>query len=281
MSSNLTSIENVGIHPIVVLTISDFHNRMKITSNNKINRVYGALMGQKVGSKVEIFSAFEFVNNSTDNNKIDLDIQYIDTRKENASQLFPKLDIVGFFSTNSKDVPNENDKEILKTMNYFGVINPVYLVLSSEIEKANELPISAYLFEKDDKKFVKINHNIEGWESERICLETITKNADVEGDNNMLNKNLTTTKNALNVLKENLILIKNNIKKFENDKKFKELLDDLINNYPSIENSDYQEYVNEKEKEIFILNNLCAGLIEESYLSRTNNILMSDPLGSD
>ena len=61
MSSNLTSIENVGIHPIVVLTISDFHNRMKITSNNKINRVYGALMGQKVGSKVEIFSAFEFV----------------------------------------------------------------------------------------------------------------------------------------------------------------------------------------------------------------------------
>ena len=238
-------------------------------------------MGQKVGSKVEIFSAFEFVNNSTDKNKIDLDIQYIDTRKENASQLFPKLDIVGFFSTNSKDVPNENDKEILKTMNYFGVINPVYLVLSSEIEKANELPISAYLFEKDDKKFVKINHNIEGWESERICLETITKNADVEGDNNMLNKNLTTTKNALNVLKENLILIKNNIKKFENDKKFKELLDDLINNYPSIENSDYQEYVNEKEKEIFILNNLCAGLIEESYLSRTNNILMSDPLGSD
>ena len=37
---------------------------MKVTSNNKINRVYGALMGQKIGTKVEIFSAFEFFNQS-------------------------------------------------------------------------------------------------------------------------------------------------------------------------------------------------------------------------
>jgi len=278
MSSNFTTIENVGIHPIVVLTISDFYNRMKITTNNKNIRVYGALMGQKVGTKVEIFSAFEFVNNSKDNNKIDLDLQYIDTRKENASQLFPKLDIIGFFSTNSKNVPEENDKEILKIMNYFGVINPIYSVLSVEIEKANELPISAYLFDKDSKKYIKLNHVIEGWESERICLETVTKNAEIEGESNMLNKNLITTKNALNVLKENLLLIKNNIKKFEKDNKFKELLEDLINNYPSIENSDYQDFMDEKKKEIFILNNLCAGLIEESYLSRSVQILRNDPL---
>ena len=254
---------------------------MKVTSNDKINRVYGALMGQKIGTKVEIFSAFEFFNQSQDPEKINLDINYVDTRRDLANQLFPKLDIVGFFSTNLKDIPNENDKEIIKTMNYFGVINPVYLVLSSEIEKEKELPISAYLFEKNNKQFIKVNHNIEGWESERICLETITKNADVEGENNILNKNLTTTKNALNVLKENLVLIKNNIKKFEKDKKFIELLDDLINNYPSIENSDYQEYLNKKEKEIFILNNLCAGLVEESYLSRTNNIIRNDPLEFD
>lgn len=36
---------------------------MKVTSNDKINRVYGALMGQKIGTKVEIFSAFEFLIN--------------------------------------------------------------------------------------------------------------------------------------------------------------------------------------------------------------------------
>ena len=92
-----SSIETVGIHPIVVLTISDFYNRMLVTSKGSINRVYGALMGQKIGSKVEIFSAFEFVNNSLNFSKIDLDIKYIDTSCDLATQLFPKFDIVGFF----------------------------------------------------------------------------------------------------------------------------------------------------------------------------------------
>ena len=64
------SIESIGIHPIVVLTISDFYNRMRVTSKGKVSRVYGALMGQKIGTKVEIFYAFEFVNNSSDE-KID------------------------------------------------------------------------------------------------------------------------------------------------------------------------------------------------------------------
>ena len=111
-----TSIELIGIHPIVVLTISDFYNRMLVTSKGSTSRVYGALMGQKIGTKVEIFSAFEFVNNSKDSSKIDLDIKYIDTRRDLATQLFPKFDIVGFFSTNDTLNPNENDKQILNAM---------------------------------------------------------------------------------------------------------------------------------------------------------------------
>ena len=102
---------------------------MKVTSNDKINRVYGALMGQKIGTKVEIFSAFEFFNQSQDPEKINLDINYVDTRRDLANQLFPKLDIVGFFSTNKTTNPNEKDKEIIKAMQYFGVINPIYLYL--------------------------------------------------------------------------------------------------------------------------------------------------------
>ena len=57
-------INIVGIHPIVILTISDFYNRMRVTSNGKVKRVFGALMGLKTGTKVEIFSAFEFYNPS-------------------------------------------------------------------------------------------------------------------------------------------------------------------------------------------------------------------------
>ena len=251
---------------------------MKVTSNGKINRVYGALMGQKIGTKVEIFSAFEFYNQSETSDKINLDISYIDTRRDLANQLFPKLDIVGFFSTNKTKNPNDKDKEIVHTMQYFGVINPIYLVLSTEIEKENELPISAFEFDKNLKQFNEINHIIEGWESERICLETVTKATDFQSNLNSLNQNLQTTKNALNVLKENLTLIQNNINKLEKDQKFKEMLEDLIINYPSVENSDYNDVVNQKEKEIEILNCICSGMVENSYLGRTQALQYLDPL---
>ena len=265
-------INIVGIHPIVILTISDFYNRMRVTSNGKVKRVFGALMGLKTGTKVEIFSAFEFSNQSPEPDKIDLDIQYIDTRRDLATQLFPKLDIIGFFSTNDSITPNEKDREILKAMTYFGVITPVYLVLSTNVEKASELPIGVYDIDKTKKTFNKVNHVIEGWESERICLETVTKTAEIGNDQSGLSQNLQTTKNALNVLKENLDLIKNNMKKFEKDEKFKEMLEDLLINYPSANESDYEEMIAEKQKEVFILNNICAGTIENSYLGKTNSL---------
>ena len=36
---------------------------MKVTSNNKINKVYSALMGQKIGTKLEIFRHLNFLIN--------------------------------------------------------------------------------------------------------------------------------------------------------------------------------------------------------------------------
>lgn len=261
-----SSIEIVGIHPIVVLTISDFYNRMLVSSKGSINHVYGALMGQKIGAKVEIFSAFEFVNNSKKSSIIDLDIKYIDTRRDLATQLFPKFDIVGFFSTNDTNMPNESDKQMLNAMNYFGVINPIYAILcTKDIEKNKELPINIFLYDKGFNKFTKIRQVIEGWESERICLETVTKVSNVEYEENGLIKNIQTIQNAIGVLKENLILIKKNLKKFKNNKTFMKLVEELIINYPEIEKSDYQSLMKNKQKEILLLNNICLSIIQASY----------------
>ena len=257
-----TSIESTGIHPIVVLTISDFYNRMRVTSKGVTSRVYGALMGQKIGTKVEIFSAFEFVNNSKDSSKIDLDIKYIDTRRDLATQLFPKLDIVGFFATNDTTKPNESDKQILNAMEYFGVTNPVYLILSTkDIEKEKELPLNTFWYDKSIGKFTEVRHVIEGWESERICLETVG-----------LVKNIQTTQNALGVLKENLLLIKKNLVKFKDNKEFMKLVEDLIINYPEIEKSDYQTLMKTKQKEILMLNNICISTMQSSYIGISDKI---------
>ena len=112
---------------------------------------------------------------------------------------------------------------------------------------------------------------MEGWESERICLETVTKNTDVENEENGLVKNIQTTQNALAVLKENLILIKKNIEKFKNDPKFMQLIEDLIINYPSIEKSGYQTLMKNKQKEILLLNNICLTTLQSSYMGLINH----------
>ena len=120
-------------------------------------------------------------------------------------------------------------------MDYFGVINPVYLILSTkDIEKEKELPVNTFWYDKSIAKFTEVRHIIEGWESERICLETVTKVTDIENEENGLVKNIQTTQNALGVLKENLILIKKNLEKFKNNKEFMKLVEDLIINYPEI-----------------------------------------------
>ena len=273
MSSSI-ACDLVGIHPIVILTISDFYNRMKVTTKGKVTRVYGALMGQRIGSKVEIFSAFEFFNQSQDPSKINLDMQDIDTRRDLATQLFPKLDIVGFFSTNVVTEPNEIDFEVIKTMNYFGVLTPIFLILSTKVDDKKELPITVFECDKKTKEFKKLNHIMEGWESERICLETVTKTTDIRNDvSSNLIQNLTTMKNAFLVLKDNLKLIKDNMDKFEKDEKFMEMLEDLVINYPSIKESDYQEVLSEKEKEVLILNNICSTVLENSYLGKTQKLI--------
>jgi hypothetical protein len=157
-------------------------------------------------------------------------------------------------------------------MNYFGVINPVYLVLSTNnIEKEKELPVGTFWYDKSIEKFTEVRHIIEGWESERICLETVTKNTDVENEENGLVKNIQTTQNALGVLKENLLLIKKNMQKFKDDPKFRQLVEDLIINYPSIEKSDYQTLMKNKQKEILLLNNICMSTLQSSYMGLANN----------
>jgi hypothetical protein len=52
-----------------------------------------------------------------------------------------------------------------------------------------------------------------------------------------------------------------------------EMLEDLVINYPNIKESDYQEVLSEKEKEVLILNNICSTVLENSYLGKTQKLI--------
>ena len=48
-------------------------------------------------------------------------------------------------------------------MDYFGVINPIYVILcTKDIEKNKELPINTFLNDKNLNKFNEVRHFIEG-----------------------------------------------------------------------------------------------------------------------
>ena len=96
-------------------------------------------------------------------------------------------------------------------------------------------------------------------------METVTKVSDVESEENGLIKNIQTTQNALGVLRENLILIKKNLDKFKNNKEFMKLVEDLVINFPDIDKSDYQTLMQNKQKEILMLNNICLSTMHSSY----------------
>ncbi len=57
----------------------------------------------------------------------------------------------------------------------------------------------------------------------------------------------------MGVLKENFVLIKNNLEKFKNNKTFMKLVEDLIINYKEIEKSDYQELMKKKKYSCWII----------------------------
>lgn len=247
---------------------------MKVTTKGKVNRVYGGLLGQHTGTKCEVVAAFEFVNRCEDDTQIDLDFSYIDLRREMAMQVFPKLDIVGFFSTNSTIHPAGDDTKILMAMEYFGVVTPIYLVLSTDLSQAEELPVATYESNKINEQFKRINCIVEGCDSERICLETVTKANDLQTDESAMIQNMLTIKNAVQVLKSNLNLIKSNLNnpKLQNEPKFISLLDELTKNYPNVNDINYKELLKEKEQEILILNNICSSSVNVSLQGRLESV---------
>lgn len=252
---------------------------MKINTAGKVNRVYGGLLGHYKGDKCIVYTAFEFVNLSTDDKQMaNFDITYIEERRKLTEQLYPNYEIVGFFSTNLTLVPEKNDEEVIKLMEYFGVVTPVYLVLGTDLEKVEELPVATYKVDKTSKSFSKVEHILEGNESERVCLETVTRSGDIKNNESALVQNMETIKNAIGVLKSHLKTIKNSldIPAFLNDPHYMSLLSEILYNYPDANNSDHLKFIKEKEEENLILNNLCASSINVSLQGRIDSLKFID-----
>lgn len=270
----MTSTDSlVAIHPIVILSISEYFNRMKTNFNSK--RVYGGIIGEISGKKIEISSSFELLDKTysvddTDQTKIDLDFDFFNERKRITDQLYPSYDLLGIFSVSKSEIPDQNDIILAKYFIEYGVINPIIVKLSNELLDKDELPLKIYFFSKESNSFINLNFEINGYDSERICLDTVTKAGGVQNNDTQIVQNSETMRCALSMLKSNLLTVLSKIDNEDNQKKFKfiEKLNDVLVNFPNSNDRNINDFLNKSMKDMLILNNIISSSIGISFSSK-------------
>lgn len=248
---------------------------MSIITNNLTKEVYGALLGIRNENKIEVFYSFEFLNSSSDSKLPKFNIEFIENRKNLTDQLFQQqnYEIIGFYATNENEtfISEEQKQELLSVMNFYKIENPCLLILNTNLEKTEELPVEIfYNFDKDNKNyFRKIPHKIEGSDSERITLDTVMKFSESEltEKESATKQNLKTFKNALDVLRANLgDLLKAAIDgKFAQDLTFQAMLSDVFSNLPASNNKNINQILENNNYENTIMNSLCSCTLNQVH----------------
>jgi len=244
---------------------------MTIISEKKTKQVFGAVLGYRNSEKVEIFYSFEFLNTTPESLTPSFDLEFIENRKKLTDQLFQNqnYELIGFYLTidNITDITSSNlyFSEMQKIMKYYMVVDPVCLVLGTNLDNRDELPIDFYV--SQTSFFKKIPHKIEGNDSERITLDSVMKFSEKANKESATKQNLKAFKNALDVLRLNLKNILNAAEqmKYRNDLKFQAFLDDIISNFPTSNSDRMNRIMEDKNYENSIMNTLCSCTLNAVY----------------
>ncbi|CAM6090918.1 unnamed protein product [Calypogeia fissa] len=169
------------LHPLVIVNIADHHTRVKAQNSGGVGsaprpapRVFGCVLGVQTGRTVEIFNSFEL---TYDPALECLDRPFLETKQEQYKKVFPKYDVLGWYSTGS-DV-QDSDMQIHKALMDINE-SPIYILLNPAINHAQkDLPIT--LFESElhiiegvpSLIFVKSSYTIETVEAERISVDHV------------------------------------------------------------------------------------------------------------
>jgi hypothetical protein len=238
---------------------------MNVITKGIQKNVFGGLLGNNFGNKIEICYAFEILADGESeyafNNK------FMEERKSVVEKSFPNYQILGFFATNSELKLEGYHIEMAKFMESFGVNKPLFLILSTELDNVEVLPLKIYEYEIN--QLVYVEHTLESSDCERIGLETVSRNMNSDNTDSSVIQNMTILKNAISVLRSNLSLIKDNIKV---DPSIILMFDEIVKNYPNADNKELFELLKNAEKETLILNNIASTSISLAYLGKMDSI---------
>jgi len=162
---------NIFIHPLVVVNISDHYTREHCVKPNP--RVFGCLLGQQEGRRVEISNSFEMLLEDGQ-----VDTEFMKTRQDQFFRVFENCEILGWYATGVS--PSSSDLHIHEQMEIFNE-SPLFLLLNPD-QKANvsgDLAFSVMesvikiVNSKPTTQFSKLRFSIETTEMERIGVDHV------------------------------------------------------------------------------------------------------------
>ncbi|KAJ9112465.1 hypothetical protein QFC20_002253 [Naganishia adeliensis] len=222
----------ISLHPLPILSISEHYTRDTL-ANGSSCKVVGALLGTQSGREVSITNSFEValmdggdVDMDTEGktNAFNIDTEFLETRREQFKQVFPTLDLIGWYTIGRE--PSEVDIHIQHQ--FTAIIEaPIFLQLSphesetSPLRTNGEIPVRIFesaLGANDDLniggdaitttrgfQFIELKYTVETGEAERIAVDGAAKAGDEDGSGgSALVTSLTTQRNAVAMLHERM-----------------------------------------------------------------------------
>ncbi|KAK3676114.1 hypothetical protein LTR78_003864 [Recurvomyces mirabilis] len=161
---------SVQLHPLVLLTISDYITRHTLRSQE--GPIVGAIIGQQNGRNFTLEHAFE-CRLAEQKGAVVLDSDWFAERLEQYKDVHkaPALDLVALFTMGPVEGPQEVHLPVLKQMQQ--------LTGNDDQLQGGKLPISLYesVQEQDGEKvsFREMSFEVETGEAEMIAVDTVAK----------------------------------------------------------------------------------------------------------
>ncbi|KAG5462408.1 MAG: maintenance of mitochondrial structure and function-domain-containing protein [Olpidium bornovanus] len=227
--------QNIALHPLALLNVSDHYTRTKMQQQEKLqSQVIGALLGSQKGRDIDISNSYELlVTEEPSSGQITVDPGYFITKQEQCASLalqysdiknteylfkgpcrvFPELDFLGWYSTGTR--PTQREIDVHRQMMHWNE-SPLYLQLnpSDTPVTTKSLPVTVYESIVDIvdgqavTQFVRSKYKIDTSEAERIAVEHVAHARQDEGrEASSLITHLTGQRNAIKMLQTRIRLL--------------------------------------------------------------------------
>jgi len=187
---------DVKLHPMVIVNLSDHFTREKVKAGKNV-RIYGILLGQQSGRKVEIYNSYEIL---VDENKT-IEHEFLKKRLSQFQRVFEHDEILGWYTTGKFEAYDIGIHQQVEAYNE----SPLFLLLDPDTKPGSQnLPIQMcettvkVVDEKPRIVFAKIPYSIETTEAERIAVDHVANVS--TGGRSMLTSHLSTLQSAIKML---------------------------------------------------------------------------------